>query len=88
MMQNLMYCKNLFKMGTCRNAFFEHLKVNFSATYLRARRTNEFQSIKLVMGMWAKSLRYCNARPTLDGAGASSYSPSPFKNKFNIEEGT
>ena len=45
MMQNLMYCKNLFKMGTCRNAFFEHLKVNFSATYLKARRTNEFQSI-------------------------------------------
>ena len=40
------------------------------------------------MGMWAESLRYCNARPTHDGAGASSYSPSPFKNKFNIEEGT
>ena len=40
------------------------------------------------MGMWAESLRYCNARPTLDGAGASSYSPSPFKNKFNIEEDT
>ena len=40
------------------------------------------------LGMWAESLRYCNARPTLDGAGASSYSPSPFKNKFNIEEDT
>ena len=32
--------------------------------------------------------RYCNARPTRDKAGASSWTSSPCKNQFNIEGGT
>ena len=39
-------------------------------------------------GEVSRSWRYCNARPTRDRAGASSWTLSPYKNQFNIEEGT
>ena len=39
-------------------------------------------------GVVGRSWRYCNARPTRDGAGASSWTISPYKNQFNIEGGT
>ena len=42
----------------------------------------------LFSGEVSRSRRYCNAWPTHDRAGASSWTPSPFKNQFNIEEGT
>ncbi len=36
----------------------------------------------------SRSKRYCNAWPTRDKAGASSWTLSPVKNQFNIEEAT
>ena len=39
-------------------------------------------------GEVGRSWRYCNARPTRDEAGASSWTSSPCKNQFNIEGGT
>ena len=39
-------------------------------------------------GEVGRSWRYCNARPTHDRAGASSWTLSPDKNQFNIEETT
>ena len=41
-----------------------------------------------VSGEVGRSWRYCNARPTRDEAGASSWTSSPCKNQFNIEGGT
>ena len=39
-------------------------------------------------GEVSRSRRYCNAWPTRDRAGASSWTLSPYKNQFNIEDGT
>ena len=39
-------------------------------------------------GVVGRSWRYCNARPTRDRAEASFWTPSPYKNQFNIEEVT
>ena len=39
------------------------------------------------IGVVCRSRRYCNTGPTPDSAGASSRTPSPYKNQFNIEEG-
>ena len=41
-----------------------------------------------ISGEVSRSWRYCNARPTRDRAGASSWTLSPYKNQFNIEEDT
>ena len=41
-----------------------------------------------ISGEVGRSWRYCNARPTRDEAGASSWTSSPYKNQFNIEGGT
>ena len=42
----------------------------------------------LVSGEVGRSWRYCNAKPTREKAGASSWTFSPDKNQFNIEGGT
>ena len=48
------------------------------------------QEVKIHMfsGEVSRSRRYCNAWPTRDKAGASSWTSSPYKNQFNIEEST
>ena len=42
----------------------------------------------MISGEVSRSRRYCNAWPTRDEAGASSWTSSPYKNQFNIEEST
>ena len=48
---------------------------------------NQKQSVGMAwQGDVSRSRWYCNAWPTR--AGASSWTPSPYKNQFNIEQGT
>ena len=66
----------------------------WNATTLSAK--DDQLMLRLTMSWWSsgvsgevgRSWRYCNARPTRDEAGASSWTSSPCKNQFNIEGGT
>ena len=54
----------------------------------REKDTSHFLNIYKFSGEVSRTSRHCNARPTRDRAGASSWTLSPYKNQFNIEEGT
>ena len=68
----------------------QHQKLRFLFPQLPLRVTFRIVEKKdwSVSGEVGRSWRYCNVRPTRDGAGASSWTPSPYKNQFNIEENT
>ena len=55
------------------------LVIFFSLLFLDNTRVHAFIIAVKFSGEVSRSLRYCNARPTLDGTGASSWHPIPFQ---------
>ena len=81
----LKYFRNYFYYTQMKNSLWKIVRPT-----LKLQRNTLFTSqfVFGISGEVGRSWRYCNARSTRDRAGASSWTLSPAKNQFNIEEDT